>query len=409
MGGCRPGTRLAAVVVALILAAACSRGTPPSAALREAGGATSTGESDGAGAGAGATGATTTTAPPVEVTMAFTGDVLAHAPISRQAAAYGGASGVAYDYGPMFARVAPILSAADVAVCHLETPLSPDDTNLSTYPVYNVPHEVATAVAGAGWDGCTVASNHAMDAWDRGVHATLDLLDAAGLRHSGTARSAEEAAAPTLYEARGVTIASLSYTYGLNGFTLPDDQPWLVNLIDPDRILADAAAARQAGADLVVVHLHWGEQYLTAPTADQSALARRLLASPDVDLIVGAHAHVVQPVEQIDGEYVVYGLGNFLSNQSPECCAPGAQDGVIVTAQVRAPADGPATVTGLVVTPTWVDRSDYTVLPVAAALDDPATEAWMRPTLEASWERTISTLVSMRAPGILASDYPGPG
>lgn len=393
------------LALALVLAAGCSSGTPPSTAIRDAaaggGGASTATEASAA--------TTTTTAPPAEVTVAFTGDLLTHAPVSRQAAAYGGATGVPYDYGPMFAAVAPTLSAADVAICHLETPLSPDGTNLSTYPVYNVPRELAPAVAGAGWDGCTVASNHALDAWDTGVHATLDVLDAAGLRHSGTARSAEEAATPTTYEVEGVTIASLSYTYGLNGFSLPEDQPWLVNLIDPERILADAAAARQAGADLVVVGLHWGEQYVTEPTADQSALARQLLASPDVDLIVGAHAHVVQPVEQIDGEYVVYGLGNFLSNQSPECCAPGAQDGVIVTAQVRAPADGPATVSGLVVTPTWVDRTDYTVLPVAAAIDDPSTPEWLRPTLEASWERTISTIVSMGAPGILASDYPGPG
>jgi poly-gamma-glutamate capsule biosynthesis protein CapA/YwtB (metallophosphatase superfamily) len=353
--------------------------------------------------------APTTTEPPATVTLAFTGDLLPHAPVSRQAAAYGVATGVPYDYGPMFARVAPVLAAADVAICHLETPLSPDDTNLSTYPVYNVPREIAVAVAGAGWDGCTVASNHAIDAWDTGVAATLDVLDAAGLRHAGTARSAEEAATPTIYEVGEVTVASLDYTYGLNGFSLPDDKPWLVNLIDPDRILADAAAAREAGADVVVVGMHWGEQYVTEPTADQQALARRLLASPDVDLIVGAHAHVVQPVERIDGEYVVYGLGNFLSNQSPECCAPGAQDGVIVTAEVQVPAEGPVSVTGLVVTPTWVDRSDYTVLPVAAALDDPATPEWMRPDLEASWERTLSTLTSLGAPGLLASDYPGPG
>lgn len=352
-----------------------------------------------------------TTEPPVQFTVAFTGDLLAHAPISRQAAAHGAASGVAYDYGPMFARVAPVLSAADVAVCHLETPLSPDGTNLSTYPVYNVPGQLATAVAGAGWDGCTVASNHAIDAWNTGVAATLDVLDAAGLRHAGTARTAEEAATPTIYEVRGVQVASLSYTYGLNGFSLPDGEPWLVNLIDPARILADARAAREAGADLVVVGLHWGEQYVVEPTDEQRTLARELLASPDVDLIVGAHAHVVQPVEQIDGEYVVYGLGNFLSNQSPSCCAPGAGDGVIVTVEAQAPADGsaPAAVTGVVVTPTWVDRSTYTVLPVAAAIDDPATPAWMRAELEASWTRTLTTLTSMGAPGLLASDYPGPG
>lgn len=388
--------------VMLVLAAACSDSSRFSEVAAEA-----ARRADGVVATADPAVVTSTTAPPVEVTIAFTGDLLAHAPISRQAAAYGGSSG--YDYGPMFAEVAPVLSEADLAICHLETPLSPDGSNLSTYPVYNVPGQLATAVAGAGWDGCTVASNHALDAWDTGVAATLDVLDAAGLRHSGTARTPEEAAAPTIYDVGGVQVASLSFTYGLNGFSLPDDKPWLIDVIDRDAILAEARAARAAGADLVVVGLHWGEQYVVQPTDDQRALARELLASPDVDLIVGSHAHVVQPVERIGEEYVVYGLGNFLSNQSASCCAAGAQDGVIVTAEVTMPEGGPATVAGLVVTPTWVDRGTYTVLPVATALDDPATPGWMRPELDASWARTMTTLTSLSAPGMLASDYPGPG
>lgn len=402
--------RGAAALVAVAVAVACSPGDPDRLARPPGDGAGPSASAGGAGVSStgGDGGATTTTEPPVTVTLAFAGDLLSHSPVTRQAAAYGAASGAAYDYRPMLARVAPVLSAADLAVCHLETPLSPDGSGLSSYPVFVVPGELAAGAAASGFDACTVASNHALDAGPDGVGPTLDVLDTAGLRHAGTARTPQEAG-PTLLDVGGVTVGLLNYTYGLNGFSLPDDRPWLVNVIDPERILLDAHAARAAGADAVVVALHWGEQYRTEPTADQDALARRLLASPDVDLIVGTHAHVVQPVEQIDGEYVLYGLGNFLSNQSPSCCAPGAQDGVIATVELAVPDGGPARATGVVVTPTWVDRTDYTVVPVAAAIDDPATPGWLRAELEASWQRTVHALGLRAPPGLLASDYPGPG
>jgi len=95
--------------------------------------------------------------------------------------------------------------------------------------------------------------------------------------------------------------------------------PWLVNEIDAGTIAADAAAARAAGAEYVIVSLHWGTEYRTQPNSDQLTLAEALLASPDIDLLIGHHAHVVQPVDQIDGRFVVYGLGNFISNQSAAC------------------------------------------------------------------------------------------
>jgi hypothetical protein len=337
---------------------------------------------------------TTTTAPPRRsFTIAVTGDFLIHMPVTARARQLGLARGVTYDFGPMLDRVRGELTAADLAVCHLETPLSPDNRNISGYPRFNAPRELATAIAGAGYESCSTASNHSLDRGESGVRATLDVLDAAGLTHSGSSRTAAEAAAPVLHDVRGARVALLAYTYGLNGVPLPAGAPWLVNLIEPGRILADARAARAAGASFVMVQLQWGEEYQSAPTAEQQSLARTLLASPDVDVIVGHHVHVVQPIERIGDKYVVYGLGNFLSNQNPVCCPRAAQDGVIVNLHVEE-QDARFVVRRVTYTPTWVERGPYLVRPVAADLDDRSTSAAVKAELEASWTRTVAAIGS---------------
>jgi len=102
-------------------------------------------------------------------------------------------------------------------------------------------------------------------------------------------------------------------TFGLNGFVMPADEEFAVSMWDADNLLAQAHAARKAGADIVVVHVHWGSEYVHEPNAEQLALAERLTASPDVDLVLGEHAHVVQPITKVNGKWVVYGMGNQIA------------------------------------------------------------------------------------------------
>jgi hypothetical protein len=325
-------------------------------------------------------------------TLAATGDLLVHDAVAARARQYGATTGTAYDFRPMLAPVQGALTAADLAVCHLETPLAPDDLRVSGYPTFNAPPELADAIRAAGYDSCSVASNHAMDQGPRGVAATLAALDRIGVGHAGTARSAAEATRPEIQVVNGVQVGLLAYTYGLNGGdTRPAGQPWLVNLISPRRILADAHAAKRAGAQFLAISLHWGMQYQVASTARQRALARTLLASPDIDLLIGSHAHVVQPVQRIGDKYVLYGLGNFLSNQSLRCCPPATQDGVIALVDVQRRGDRLVAVR-VRYTPTWVEPGTYRVLPVATAIDDPATPARKRAALTASWRRTVAAL-----------------
>ncbi len=338
--------------------------------------------------------ASTTTSAPRTATLAFTGDIIPHGAVVRQAAANAPGAN-SYDFAPMFARVEPYLSSVDVAICHLETPVSLTNNDVSGYPTFNAPRELVDAIAAAGYDGCSTASNHAMDRNVDGVTSTVTAFERRGLHQAGMARTSLEAAEPTLYDAGDLVVGHVSFTYGLNGFTPPADRPWLVDVIDPAAIEAKAAAARAAGADYVVLSLHWGDEYQSNPSADQTALANRLAAHPDIDLIIGHHAHVVQPASLIGDTPVVFGLGNFLSNQSGECCVVASQDGVIVEVTVTERPAGEFA-TALRFTPTWVDRGNYVIMP-AAAFATERPDSSLSPLLLESWARTNATLTSMGA------------
>lgn len=257
-----------------------------------------------------------TPAQPSTFTLVASGDVLIHPALTEQAEIDGKAAG-GRDFRPMLAGVRDVIRAADLALCHLKVPLGEADDEFTGHPLFNAPPEVATALADVGYDVCSTASNHTLDNGPGGVRSTLDALDAAGIRHTGSARGADEAATPMIVDLGGVRVAVVSYTFGLNaGATVPAGQPWLVNLLSVDAVLKGARAAKAAGADVVVASLHWGEDRASSPSGKQQAMARRLLADPAVDLIIGHHPNVVQPFELIDGEWVAYGLGNHLARHA---------------------------------------------------------------------------------------------
>jgi poly-gamma-glutamate capsule biosynthesis protein CapA/YwtB (metallophosphatase superfamily) len=261
-------------------------------------------------------------------TVLMSGDVLLRETLWAQAARDADARGESgYDFRPMLAGVRPRISAADLAICHLETPVGERGGPFSDYPVFKVPPQIIPALAWAGYDACTTASNHTLDAGADGVDRTLATLDAAGIAHAGSARTSGEddrttiltvhprGAAGSPGAAAAVKVALLSYTYGLNGFPVPAGKSWIVDTIDPEQILGDAHQARRTGAEVVLVALHWGQEYRNEPTSDQRRIARRLLASPDIDLVYGHHAHVPQPFGRINGKWIAYGLGNHLAEQ----------------------------------------------------------------------------------------------
>ncbi|MET9653487.1 CapA family protein [Streptomyces sp. NPDC006460] len=251
-------------------------------------------------------------------TLVASGDVLPHSSVIDQAAADAGGRG--HDFTPMLAGVAPVVSGADLAICHMETVYGPEGGPFTGYPAFTSPPQIAAALRATGYDSCSTASNHTLDDGAAGLARTLDALDRAGVRHAGSARTAQEAARPTLLKAGDATVAQLAYTYDTNGYPMPEGQPWAVNLIDERRIVADARAARKAGAEVVVVSIHWGTEWQTAPDGRQLTLGRSLTAShsggrPDIDLILGTHAHVPQAYEKVNGTWIVYGMGDQVAGR----------------------------------------------------------------------------------------------
>ncbi|GAA4211692.1 CapA family protein [Actinocatenispora rupis] len=323
---------------------------------------------------------------PRTVTVLGAGDVLVHPPVWRQAQADARAEGrTGMDFGPIFAGVKPVVSKADLAVCHLETPLAAPGAHPVGWPRFAAPPQVATAVRDTGFDDCSTASNHSYDQGAAGVRSTLSTLDKVGLRHDGTARSAAEAARPDLVDVHGVKVADVAYTFGLNsGLSLPSGQPWLVNITDAHRILAAAHAARRAGAQIVVLSLHWGTEYQQAPTDLQVAQAKTLLASPDVDLILGCHAHVVQPFEKIGDKWVVYGMGNEIARHADPVAA--SREGVMPRVTFTETAPGHWRATHVDAVPTWVD-----IAPKIRLVDLPAALAAHR---DATYQREYDRIMA---------------
>lgn len=407
--------RVAAVAAAALALAGCSgsasdAGSAPSTTAVRSGASTTTSAaprsttSTTSTSTSTTTSTTTTTLPPgpSRITLAFAGDLLPHGPVNDRAAANGRGSGVAFDYAPMLAPMAPIVGAADVAICHLEVPVHPPGEAITTYPSFGAPPELVDGAKAAGYDGCSNASNHSLDRGRAGIAATLDRFDQLGLRHAGTARTAEEGSTITVYDVQGLRVAHLSYAYGFNGYRIPADAPWAANQIDPARIRADAARARADGADLVVVSLHWGTEYVHEPSAYQRQVASEILPSPDISLVVGHHAHVVQPIGQVGGTYVVWGMGNQLANQRQ---VPRS-DGLTVVATAERGWDLGWRVTGVEAVPTWVEPGTFRVLPVVRTLADPATSGGLRAELSVSYDRTAAVLAREPTSGVTLAPKP---
>jgi poly-gamma-glutamate capsule biosynthesis protein CapA/YwtB (metallophosphatase superfamily) len=327
-------------------------------------------------------------------TVITSGDLLIHDGVRAQARSDAKAAGRSgHDFYPQLAGVEHLTRNADLAVCHLEVPLASPKGPFTGYPAFSAPPQLADALARIGVDVCSTASNHTLDKGTDGVRTTLSALDAAGIRHVGSARSASEAARPVLLKVRGVQVALLAYTYGFNGTPPSQDQRWRANKIDMRRILADAGRARAAGAEAVIVNLHWGDEGHHKTNVQQRELARRLLASPDIDLIVGQHAHVVQPIERVHGKWVVYGEGNLMASKEHNYADGATHEGIMPRLTFTRQADGRYAVTRVEVFPTLIDSTGpLRIRDASAVRADPHSPDRKR--AEQAWQRTRKIVMS---------------
>lgn len=315
---------------------------------------------------------------PVRLTVAASGDLLIHEPVAARALEDGG--GDRYDFRPMFEQIKPWIEEADLAICHVEVPMT--DAPPTGYPVFNAPPDLAGAISDTGWDACSMASNHTLDQGQEGIEETTAALDRADVAHAGAHVSEADSRRTTMLEADGVQVALLAYTEMTNGIPLPE--PWSVDLAKAREILADARQAREDGADAVLVNLHAGEEYVPEPSESQRELARELTASDDVTAVIGQHVHVPQPIDEVNGKMVVYGEGNLVSNQTEACCPAASQDGYIALLDLEIRAEGESVRSARYV-PVHVQHPDFVVQPVGDALDDEGVDT---AALAASYERT---------------------
>lgn len=355
------------------------------------------------GASAGAS-ATRLTPPARTFTVAAVGDFLSEGLVNTQAARWA-PPGVRYDYEPLLRPVEPLVRFADLAICHMETPISPPGAKVGG--VGKGPYgtnliaaawESAGDLRRVGFDRCSTASNHAYDLGTTGISTTLQDLDRVGIGHTGTARTAAEAQV-RLIAVQGVKVAHLSYARNSNvGF--PADAWRLNRAVTATQVLADVATARRLGAEVVIVSLHVYVELQTGPTPQDRALVdtiTRAVAHPDLVLVHGPH--VPQPVERVNGVVTYWSLGNFISGMGVagrgKYSDPRTLDGLLALVRFTQRADRTWAVTPEVYLLCNVTGSRI-VYPGITTLRDPSLPATLRSQLQACVRRASTVVRGLR-------------
>ena len=219
-----------------------------------------------------------------------------------------------YNYDHQLDDIRPIVKNYDLAYYNQETVLGGKELGLSSYPCFNSPQEVGNAFVKAGFNLVSLANNHTLD---KGTKAILNSVsywrNQTGVMTAGSYDSEEDRNRSHIGEKNGITYAFLAYTYGTNGIPVPKGKDYLVNLFSKEQAQKDIEAVRKS-VDIVLVAMHWGVEYTHTPTNEQRDQAQ-FLSDLGVDVIIGSHPHVIQPMEFIDDTLVIYSLGNFISGQ----------------------------------------------------------------------------------------------
>ncbi|WP_429386205.1 CapA family protein [Paenarthrobacter sp. TE4293] len=295
--------------------------------------------------------------------ITVTGDMLVHAQLWQQARADAAAAGLpGYTFVPLLEGQRRYIANSDLAICHQETPVATPEGSFSAYPSFNVPPQIITASKDVGYKACTTASNHTIDRGTDGLLRTLDALDAAGLKHTGSYRTEAASKEILMLETDAAKVAVIIGTYGHNG-QIPE-YPWLVDELDPAAMIAKATQAKAMGADIVLGVMHAGDEYASEANAQQQDVAHALVDSGQFTMIYGHHTHSVLPIENYKGTWIVYGLGNGITELSPWYVVNN--EGLLVRAQFSQNAAGAWTASDLAWAPSVIVRDPYRWCSVAS-------------------------------------------
>ncbi len=252
--------------------------------------------------------------PDTSVTISMVGDILLHEKVSESGKMEDGS----YNYDHLFANVKENIESADIALVNQEVILGGRDMGITGYPSFNGAFEVGDSLASAGFDIILHATNHTIDRGSKAVRNCIDFwkTNYPEITYLGINATAEAQGDIYVREENGIKIAFLNYTYGTNGIPLPSDMPYAVNLLKAETLRRDIARAEEI-ADFTVVLPHWGTEYVLEPDSNQDYWTD-LMFDCGVDLVIGTHPHVIQPVELIEDEnhsmLVYYSIGNFINS-----------------------------------------------------------------------------------------------
>lgn len=309
------------------------------------------------------------------VSLTFVGDLMCHSPQFKHALQSDGT----YDFYPVFEPLAAYLSKADFTVGNLETVLAGTTKNYSGYPQFNTPNSYADALKKAGFDLIVTANNHSYDKKEAGVLRTLAALKKRKFLTAGSYADAKKRDAVQVIQIKNIKLSILAYTQFSN-LNVPQNKKYLVNVIDTALVKKDIQNARKAGAEIILVHYHWGSEYIREPNTRQKTIAEQTIAL-GADLIIGGHPHYVQPVDfyktannaTLDSGVIAYSMGNFFSNQRKRY----RDAGLILTINLeKNPTTGKIKVEEIEYVPTWVfkgtinKKTAYRILPSQIAEQD---------------------------------------
>ena len=295
------------------------------------------------------------------VSLVFIGDVMGHG--TQIKSAYNDNTGQ-YNYDGCFKYVSNIFEDADFAIANLEVTLA--GPPFKGYPQFSSPDALAIAMKESGIDAMVTANNHCVDRRKQGLERTIDVLDSLSVPHTGTFKNEADRTRnnPILLRKNGIKIAIINFTYGTNG--IPVSKPNIVNFLDEETIRADIKRAKELKPDKIIAFVHWGLEYQTLPNAEQKKF-NAIFKDNGVDVVIGSHPHVLQPIKYQEDHFVVYSLGNFVSNQRT---AP--RDGGVIVRLELSKTQNKTLVSDAgyyltwVHTPTINGKKEFMVLPVTA-------------------------------------------
>ncbi|WP_081411112.1 CapA family protein [Desulfotruncus alcoholivorax] len=313
----------------------------------------------------------------VNINIVAVGDLLMHMPVIQSVK---NPESGRYEFSQIFSPVQGLIQNADYSIANLETRLAGAKYGYSGYPVFNCPADLAGEMKKVGFDLFLTANNHSLDQGAGGVIATLGNIEAAGLDHVGTYGSADAKSKPLIKNIKGIRVGIINYTSITNGIPVPAGKPYLVNVVNHPAILKELQAIKDRGADIIIACVHFGNEYSRYPSEEQKDLVNFLFDS-GVDVVLGNHVHVVQPAEirTVTGKnikkkkFVIYSLGNFISNQRWRY----SDSGLLINLAIEKDLGSGQTTLGVIkLVPTWVDtyrvsgKQHYRILEVDRAIKD---------------------------------------